>query len=237
MLSLIGNTVHISDLGWIELQDLMPHPLTGVTLEQAIVSAARTSTLKDSNGPQADVKLLHYLYQHRHTSPLEMCEFKFRIECEELVLRQWLRHRTASVNVFSFRYSEYRGEYYIPTQWRKQSATNKQGSAENVCIQDAQELTQDLRQATESGQRLYEKALAKGVAREQARLFLNGFATRSLFVWKIDLHNLLHFLKLRCAPEAQYEIRQYAKAIWFEFVKPLVPNLADLIQADMTIGD
>ncbi len=119
--ALLGKHVDVLDKGWIELQDVMGD-------DTAIVNAARVSYLGESKGPDRDKKLLFYLLQHRHTTPFEMVEFKFRVKCPIIVARQWLRHRTFSVNEISRRYSSEEIDFYIPDTWRTQSDSNKQAS-------------------------------------------------------------------------------------------------------------
>lgn len=226
-LDLIGSRALVLDRGYVELQDMMPHPATNIRPDTAVVSAARVSFMGESKGEDKDRKLLHYLMQHAHTSPFEMVEYKFRVCAPVLVYWQWIRHRTfayQSVNSQSGRYTEFEeGDFYTPTVWRRQSASNKQGSEGALEDGASATLTDELLTYYAEGYRLYEKALAEGVAREQARVFLPGFAVYYTWVVKVDLWNLLRFLVLRLDRHAQYEIRQYAKAIWFSFLKPTAP--------------
>lgn len=229
--TLIGKRVPVLDKGYLELQDLMPHPATGIGPDAAVVSAARVSFMGESKGEEKDRKLLHYLMQHAHTSPFEMVEYKFRLSAPVLVYWQWVRHRTfafQSINSQSGRYVEFaEDEFYTPTVWRGQSPNNKQASLGILEPEDSAVLTRELLAYYAEGYRLYEKALANGVAREQARLFLPGFGVYYTWVVKVDLWNLLRFLVLRLDGNAQYEIRQYAKAIWFHFLKPTAPWTAE----------
>jgi thymidylate synthase (FAD) len=222
---LIGRRVAVLDKGWIELQDVMGD-------DNAIVAAARTSFLGDSKGRDKDKKLLFYLMQHRHTTPLEMVEFKFRVRAPLVVWWQWVRHRTFSFNAQSGRYTPFdENAFYIvkPDEWRLQSSDNKQAS--EGLLEDGQWLTTALIDHCWQGYRLYEQAINAGVAREQARLFLPGFGVYYTWVAKVDAHNLMHFLKLRMAPDAQYEIRVYAQAIYEHFFKPALPWTAEAMES------
>lgn len=231
---LIGKRIPVLDKGYVELQDLMPHPATGVTCDAAIVSAARVSFLGESKGEEKDRRLIHFLMKNAHTSPFEMVEFKLRVKAPLVTYWQWVRHRSfayQSVNSQSGRYTEFdEDEFYVPDVWRRQSPSNKQASLGVLEDEAGSELARDLAEFYAQGFRLYEKALQKGVAREMARLFLPGFAVYYLWIVKVDLHNLFHFLKLRMAPDAQYEIRVYAEAIYREFVKPAVPFAAEAFE-------
>ena len=225
---LIGQRIPVLDKGFLELIDFMPHPLTGVSGDLAIVNAARVSFLGESKGSDRDKKLLFYLLQHKHTSPFEMCVFKMRVHAPLITWWQWARHRMASYNSASGRYVEFKeDQFYVPDVWRKQSPDNKQASRGELEFEAGSVLTEKLIKHYEEGYRLYEEALQQGVAREQARLFLPGFSVYYTWIVKMDAHNLMHFLKLRMAEDAQYEIRVYAKAIYENFFKTLLPWTAE----------
>jgi thymidylate synthase (FAD) len=218
---LIGKRVDILDQGWIELQDVMGNDL-------AIVNAARVSFLGESKGEEADKKLLFYLLRHRHTSPFEQVEFKFRVRAPVLVWWQWVRHRTWHVNAQSGRYTPFQEfDMYQPSTWRRQSESNKQGSEGAIDSDDAERLSALLSEHYSRSFELYQQALDAGVAREQARLFLPGFGVYYTWICKVDAHNLMHFLTLRMAPDAQAEIRAYACAIYEHFFKPIIPWTAE----------
>ncbi|MFQ5614764.1 MAG: FAD-dependent thymidylate synthase, partial [Anaerolineae bacterium] len=213
--------VEVLDKGWIELQEVMGDDLS-------IVNAARVSFLGESKGTDQDRRLLFYLLRHRHTSPFEMVEFKFRVRAPVVVWWQWVRHRTWNFNAQSGRYTPFKeNDFYQPAVWRRQSPDNKQASQGEIEPADAAELSALLAEHYQRGFALYEKALAAGVAKEQARLFLAGFSVYYTWVCKIDAHNLMHFLSLRMAPDAQWEIRQYAQAIYEHFFKPALPWTAE----------
>ena len=228
---LIGQRIPILDKGFLELIDFMPHPLTGVSGDLAIVNAARVSFLGESKGSERDKKLLFYLLQHKHTSPFEMCVFKMRVHAPLITWWQWARHRAASYNSASGRYVEFKeDQFYVPDMWRKQSPDNKQASRGELELEAGSVLTDKLIQHYEAGYRLYEEALQQGVAREQARLFLPGFSVYYTWIVKMDAHNLMHVLKLRMAEDAQYEIRVYAQAIYEHFFKTLLPWTAEAFE-------
>lgn len=229
--ALIGRRVNVLDKGWIELVDLMPHPDAGVSGDLAIVNAARVSFLGESKGGERDKALLFYLMRHRHTSPFEMVEFKFRVRAPLVTWWQWVRHRTWSFNAQSGRYTPFKEEdFYVPEVWRQQAEDNKQASAGELTGPEGEVLSRDLVAFYAEGYRLYEKALQMGVAREMARLFLPGFAVYYTWVAKVDAHNLMHFLHLRMADDAQYEIRVYARAIYEHFFKPALPWTAEAFE-------
>jgi thymidylate synthase (FAD) len=227
----IGKRVDVLDKGFIELLDFMPHPAAGVSGDLAIVNAARVSFMGDSKGDEKDKKLLLYLLRHRHTSPFEQVEFKFRVRAPVVTWWQWVRHRTFNMNAQSGRYVAFEeNDFYVPDVWRKQSPSNKQASLGEVTPEDGAELTEALIKHYDHGYALYEAALAKGVARELARVFLPGFSVYYTWVVKVDCHNMMHFLSLRMAEEAQYEIRVYAQAIYEHFFKPLLPWTAEAFE-------
>ena len=172
-----------------------------------IVDAARVSY--DGKGKSSDRDLLRYLMRNRHTSPFEMCEIKIIVKCPIFVARQWVRHRTASMNEVSARYTQLPKENYLPKHEdiNIQSTDNKQGRGQGkVAAQD------EFYFSALDTYDVYERLLDQGVARELSRAVL-PLSTYTEFVWKINLHNLMHFLNLRLDQHAQYEIRVYAEAI------------------------
>lgn len=232
--ALIGKRVNLLDKGWIELLDLLPHPDSNLSGDLAIVNAARVSFLGETKGEEKDKKLLFYLMRHRHTSPFEMVEFKFRVRAPLVTWWQWVRHRTWSMNAQSGRYTAFEeNDFYVPDVWRRQAASNKQASEGEIGQETGNELTQKLLQHYEQGYTLYRQALDAGVSKEMARLFLPGFSVYYTWVVKVDAHNLMHFLKLRMASDAQYEIRVYAQAIYHEFFKPALPWTAEAFEQYM----
>ena len=223
MNSLIGKQINILDNGWIELQDIMGDDL-------AIVNAARASFLGESKGNEKDKRLLFYLMEHYHTGPFEQVEFKFRVKCPLFVARQWMRHRTWSYNELSRRYTSANIEFYIPdgNKWRKQSEINKQASDGfinafyNNGFCNGRDFSKFLTFYCEDTLKYYNNMLDAGVAREMARMILPSNMYTE-FIAKVDAHNLMHFLSLRMSPDAQYEIRVYAEAIYEHFFKPALP--------------
>ena len=211
----MGERINVGSEGFVELRDVMGN-------DAAICEAARVSydqTKKVSD----DRTLIRYLMRHRHTTPFEMAELKFHIRVPMDVWRQGARHRMTSTNEYSQRYREAINAVDIPEpdQWRLQSTTNKQGSEGVVDPLIGKGLSQSVGYHTEDARRIYEGLLEAGVAREQARRHL-PLCTYTELIWKIDLHNLLHFLQLRMAPEAQHEIREFANAMHI-LVSPLFP--------------
>lgn len=229
--NLIGKRIAVLDKGWIELVDMLPHPASGISGDMAIVNAARVSFMGESKGEEKDKKLLFYLMRHAHTSPFEMVEFKWRVHAPLVTWWQWVRHRTFNMNAQSGRYTEFEeNDFYIPEVWRRQSASNKQASEGELDPAASDDLTARLLRHYEQGYTLYRAALEAGVSKEMARLFLPGFSVYYTWVVKVDAHNLMHFLKLRMAAEAQHEIRVYAQAIYTEFFKPTLPWTAEAFE-------
>ncbi len=191
--------------------------------DSAIVQAARVSYGKGTKQISQDEALIKYLMRHHHTTPFEMCEIKFHVKLPIFVARQWIRHRTANVNEYSARYSILDNEFYTPKpeQVAKQSDNNKQGSGEAFDPDTSKEIIDSLINDSNLVYSHYEKFIEQGLAREIARtnLMLNYYTQ---FYWKIDLHNLLHFLKLRADKHAQYEIRVYAE-VMLDIIKKWVP--------------
>lgn len=222
---LIGSKVDVGSHGFVQLVDVMGD-------DRRIVNAARISYGGEARGDGRDRSLLRYLMRHRHTSPFEQCELVFIIKAPMDVWRQWIRHRTASVNEYSTRYTEAISECTEtpPVNWRFQSGQNKQGSTDGRLPADVgQDLTDGERRVQTLAREEYERRLTAGVAREQARKDL-PLSTYTIAYWKIDLHNLLHFLGLRMDLHAQLEIREYATAMYEEFVKPLFPWVAEAFE-------
>jgi len=219
--------VKVHDHGMVALVDVMPRLCpVGKTADYAIVQAARVSYGDGTKKVNEDRGLIRYLARHRHTTPFEMVEFKFHHVMPIFVARQWIRHRTANVNEYSARYSIVRDRFYHPSMEavRKQSMTNRQGGDEPIDEATAQEFLAYLDKVQESyGD--YQKLMEKGVARELARIGL-PVNVYTEWYWKIDLHNLFHFLSLRMDAHAQQEIRDYANAM-YALVKPIVPIAAE----------
>ncbi|AAW71329.1 FAD-dependent thymidylate synthase [Wolbachia endosymbiont of Brugia malayi] len=206
----------VLDHGFIRVVDYMGS-------DSAIVQAARVSYGKGTKQINQDEVLIKYLMRYHHTTPFEMCEIKFHVKLPIFIARQWIRHRTANVNEYSARYSILDHEFYIPEpeQVAKQSDNNKQGSGEAFDLDISKEIIDSLINDSNLVYSHYNKFIEQGLTREIARtnLTLNYYTQ---FYWKVDLHNLLHFLKLRADKRAQHEIRVYAEVI-LDIVKKWVP--------------
>lgn len=209
----------VLDHGFVRVIDYMGN-------DAAVVQAARVSYGRGTKKVSEDRGLIHYLLRHWHTTPFEMAEIKFHVKLPIFVARQWIRHRMANVNEYSARYSILDREFYVPApeHLAAQSVQNRQGRGEVVGAEEADEV---LRILSDDAQRNYNHYLEllnhdeagqqlrddyKGLARELARMNLSlNFYTQ--WYWKVDLHNLMNFLRLRADPHAQYEIRAYAEVI------------------------
>lgn len=202
--------------GFVRLVDYMGS-------DSAVVQAARVSYGKGTKQVSEDEGLIRYLMRHLHTTPFEMVEFKFHCKMPIFVARQWIRHRTANVNEYSGRYSEIKDETYKPdpSVIATQDLSNKQGRGTTLSPTDGATFLAMLDMSYETSREVYEQGLAMNVAKELARISL-PVATYTEWYWKIDLHNLFHFLNLRLDAHAQYEIRVYAEAM-AQIVKDTVP--------------
>lgn len=207
----------VLDDGFICLVDVMGS-------DEAVVQAARVSYGEGTRQVSDDRSLIRYLLRHRHTTPFEMAELKFLVRVPMDTWRQWIRHRTANVNEYSTRYSLAidAAQRTAATEWRTQATQNRQGSGDAVPADIGSDLTQAEAALLEQARQVYERRIELGVAREQARKDL-PLSTYTEAYWKIDLHNLLHFLALRMDEHAQWEIRQYARTMGEEIVRPLFP--------------
>lgn len=208
-------TKNILQKGFVRLVDHMPSTSIKQPLycDAAIPQMARISYGPGTKKVQDDKNLIRYLMRHHHTSPFEAVEFKFHLKVPLFVERQLIRHRTASVNQISGRYSVLPNEYYIPSSIRKQSKKNKQGSSDET-FEDEELKTMFLKASSGvDAHSLYERLMNESdVSRELARIILPQSIFTELY-WKVDLHNLLHFLYLRDSSHAQQEIRELAKEI------------------------
>jgi len=211
--------INVLDKGFVELLDTMPSH----HMDMAVVSAARVSYLMDSKGEDKDKFLVGFLLQHGHTSPFEMAEFKFRVKAPVVVWWQWVRHRIAEYNAQSGRYVKYDDtECYLPDKLRQPSKHNRQASDEDKLVEGQEQLIKMMKEHYEKGLKLYNELLEKGVAREEARLVLPGFAMYHTFIVKMNCHSLMNFINKRNHRDAQWEIRQYA-AVLEEFFKEKMP--------------
>lgn len=215
------NTIQVLDHGVVKLIDSMPREKgEGDT---AIVNAARTSYGDGTKSVRNNRNLIRYLLRNDHTSPFEMVEFKFFLKMPIFVARQHVRHRTANINEYSGRYSVMLEEFYIPEkeEIKTQSSLNKQGRDEKLSDELAEETQLLMNESSKNSFLTYNKFLEIDLAREISRIVLPLNSYTQMY-WKIDLHNLLRYLRLRMDFHAQYEIRVYANAM-YELIKPYVP--------------
>ena len=225
---ILYQAVPVLDRGFVRVIDYMGD-------DGAVVQAARVSYGRGTRKVSEDAGLIRYLMRHRHTTPFEMCEIKVHVKLPIFVARQWIRHRTANVNEYSARYSILDNEFYVPApeNLAAQSTANRQGRGAVLAGAEAERVLTLLRQDSERAYADYAEMLNEdasgapldpdrpGLARELARMNLSlNFYTQ--WYWKIDLHNLLHFLSLRADAHAQYEIRVYAD-IMLDMVARWVP--------------
>ena len=213
---LLYRPLSVLDHGFVRVIDYMGD-------DAAIVQGARVSYGRGTKRVSQDRGLIFYLMRHRHTSPFELCEVKFHVKLPIFVARQWIRHRTANVNEISGRYSILDREFYVPEPGHlaAQSSVNRQGRGEVLQGEEARQVLDMLRTDAATNYDHYERMLnerdsgdivdpsRRGLARELARINLT-LSTYTQWYWKIDLHNLMHFLSLRADDHAQYEIRAYA---------------------------
>ncbi|MFZ9870776.1 MAG: FAD-dependent thymidylate synthase [Candidatus Kapaibacteriota bacterium] len=215
--ALVGKEFPCLDKGFVRLIDVMGD-------DAAIVQAARVSYGSGTKKVHEDRGLIRYLMRHLHTTPFEMVEFKFHVKLPIFVARQWIRHRTANVNEYSGRYSEMKDEFYLPApdQVRAQSDSNKQGRADEAFdTPTAERIRATMLHTQQALYDEYQDLLGTNLAREIARINL-PVSNYTEWYWKIDLHNLFHFLRLRIDSHAQYEIRVYGEAL-AAIVKAAVP--------------
>lgn len=212
--AILGQPFRVLDHGFIRVVDYMGD-------DSAVVQAARVSYGSGTKSVRDDEGLIRYLLRHHHTTPFEMAEIKLHVKLPIFVARQWVRHRTASINEYSARYSVVEDEFYIPSSdaVAQQSATNNQGRGDILDEASSNRVTANMSRSARDAYKNYIELLegdgsgsSTGIARELARAVLPvSFYTQ--WYWKTDLHNLLRFLELRMDTHAQWEIRQYASEI------------------------
>jgi thymidylate synthase (FAD) len=226
---ILYDVLPVLDHGFVRVLDYMGD-------DGAVVQAARVSYGKGTRRVSEDQGLINYLMRHRHSTPFEMCEIKYHVKLPIFVARQWIRHRTANVNEYSARYSILDREFYVPEpeHLAAQATNNRQGRGDVLTGDDNARVLNLLREDAQRNYAHYQEMLnlddngdvlddsRTGLARELARmnLSLNYY---SQWYWKIDLHNLLHFLSLRADAHAQFEIREYAD-VMMETVEKWVPQ-------------
>ena len=204
------SAIPVLDHGFVRVIDYMGD-------DAAICQAARVSYGKGTKSVQNDEGLIRYLMRHWHSTPFEMCEIKLHVKLPVFVARQWIRHRTANVNEYSARYSILDREFYMPApeHINAQSVVNNQGRGELLSAEDTARVLEMLKADSARCYENYQAMIDEdgiGLARELARMNLPANIYTQWY-WKVDLHNLLHFLRLRADAHAQYEIRVYAEAI------------------------
>ena len=215
--AILGVPLKVLDDGFVRVVDYMG-------ADESIVQAARVSYGRGTRKLHEDRGLIRYLMRHWHSTPFEMCEIKLHVRVPMDCWRQWIRHRTASVNEYSTRYSiAVDGSQRTPEdQWRQQSSDNRQGSAGMLETVQGRMLSEREAELQDFARSIYQERLDLGVAREQARKDL-PLSTYTEAYWKVDLHNLFHFLRLRMDTHAQQEIRDYARVIGEEIVAKWCP--------------
>jgi len=203
----LGKVIPVLDHGFVRVVDYMGN-------DPAIVQAARVSYGSGTKSVSDDRGLIRYLMRHDHTTPFEMCEIKLHVKLPIFVARQWVRHRTANINEYSARYSVLDKEFYIPEHnvIALQSNANKQGRDKLLDPAAALNVREWIIDHSDASYNLYSNLNADEVARELTRMVL-PVNVYTQWYWKIDLHNLMHFLRLRLDPHAQYEIRAYAQVL------------------------
>ncbi len=219
MEEIIGKEFKVLDKGFVRLIDYMGD-------DSAIVQAARVSYGQGTKTVNEDAGLISYLMRHRHTTPFEMCEIKLHVKLPIFIARQWFRHRTANVNELSGRYSVIKDDFFVPESHciSEQSKDAKQGRDKAIDPHKASMISQQIESHALDSFAKYNHLLEEyNLTREVARVILPQSAYTEMY-WKIDLHNLLHFLSLRMASGAQKEIRDYANVIANDMVQKWVPK-------------
>ncbi|MFH0989568.1 MAG: FAD-dependent thymidylate synthase [bacterium] len=214
---ILGQPFRVLDDGFVRVIDYMG-------TDESIVQAARVSYGKGTKKVQEDRGLIRYLLRHHHSTPFEMCEIKLHVRVPMDAWRQWIRHRTASINEYSTRYSLAidASQKTSPNEWRGQAQENKQGSEGFLDPEQGTILSAREQELQNLARTIYNERVNAGVAREQARKDLPLSAYTEAY-WKTDLHNLLHFLQLRMDSHAQFEIRSYANVIGHDIVSRWCP--------------
>jgi thymidylate synthase (FAD) len=221
--------VPVLDHGFVGLVDYMGS-------DDAIVRAARVSYGEGTKKVQGDRGLIRYLMRHEHTTPFEMCEVKFHIKLPIFVMRQLVRHRTASLNEYSARYSVITDEFYVPEpdKLMPQSTTNKQGRAGDFTLEQRERIIEDQIEVWDHAYSVYEHHINNdGLARETARAILPVGGYTECY-WKANLKNFLHMARLRMDSHAQWEIQEFARAM-YELVKPYFPLACEAFE-DYNVG-
>jgi thymidylate synthase (FAD) len=197
-------TIELLDKGYVKLIDFLGG-------DERVVNSARVTFGGVSKGEERDKMLIKYLMDNEHHSPFEHSVFQFQICCPIFVARQWMRHRIASYNEVSARYTEVKDEFYFPKEFRAQDTHNKQGSLASADLKH-EELAKLYKESVEASYEAYRKLLAAGVAKEMARGVL-PVCQYTQFYWTVNARSLMNFISLRADAHAQLEIRVYAEAV------------------------
>ena len=222
-----GYIEEVLDQGFVMLLDLMGDDLTPVNVARVSYDKAADEESTPDKMTEKDLNLLNYLYREEHMGPFEQIQLQFKIKAPLFVVKQFLRHRTAKVNEVSMRYVKPKLNFYHPDSWRGQAKSNKQASVRmDLTKEVSRDLYDRLEDHCENACDLYHLMIEKGVCREQARMVLPQNLYTS-FVWSMDMRNLIHFLKLREAEGAQWEIREYAEAIK-KIIKVWYPRIHEI---------
>jgi thymidylate synthase (FAD) len=221
---ILGVPFPVLDDGFVRVIDYMGS-------DRSIVQAARVSYGAGTKKRHEDRGLIRYLLRNHHTSPFEMCDIKLHVRVPMDTWRQWIRHRTASVNEYSTRYSIAidAAQRTAAGAWRLQATSNRQGSEGNLPEADGRAFSAQEEALHRAAREAYEQRIASGIAREQARKDL-PLSTYTEAYWKINLHNILHFLRLRMEAHAQLEVRLYAETIGREIVARWCPFVWEAFQ-------
>ncbi len=206
----------VHEHGFVKLLDVMGN-------DEEVENAARISYGEGTRKTSQTRNLIRYLMRHRHTSPFEMCEVKFHLKLPIFVMRQLVRHRTANLNEYSGRYSIMSDEFYFPRgdEIKPQSSTNNQGREEGELSVHSGEAEFEMYRIFDGSSNAYKNLVDWNVSRELARIVL-PVSNYTEVIWKIDLHNFFHFIKLRSDKHAQQEIQDFTNAM-YELVKPKFP--------------
>jgi thymidylate synthase (FAD) len=205
--------IPVLDHGFVRLVDVMGG-------DMSVVTSARVSYGGGSKGEEKDRKLISYMLRHDHMSPFEHAVFQFHVSCPLFVMRQWIRHRMASYNEVSLRYTETKDEFYVPQKWRAPDLKNKQSSQAAPEL-DHDKCTELLRASYEKAYASYQELIKAGAARELARMVLPT-SLYTQFYWTVNARSLMHFIDLRADANAQWEIQRYAEAL-AEFFRKRLP--------------
>lgn len=221
-------SIRLFNGGKVSLKQVSPFPIGDYGCDYMVVEAARTSLGQGIKTPTSDQKLVNFLWKNQHRTPFEHTVFTVRIVCPLALSKHFMRHRTFSFNEVSARYKPVDGNFYLPEKLRSQSRSNRQCSTDEE-VSNAPYLLSRMRAHYEDSKKLYDELLESGVTREQARFVLPQ-ATYTTFYMTGNLRNWLHFLELREASDAQYEMQEYAHAI-HDLIRPYIPMTEEAMKS------